>query len=556
MDNQRLILVIALSMVLLLLWQAWENEHRPPAARTATANPQAVTPSAPDTSGVPAAPALPGSDAATTEAAPAPGAPAAPAANSPAVAVKTDLFALEIATVGGTLRRLDLLQYPVAADKPDQPVRLLNSTGAEIFMVQSGLIGNDGTYPHHKTTFVPERSAYELPAGQDRLEVRLNWSGDGMRVAKVFTFYRNSYRIDVRYEVTNQDAKPRGVYAYHQLLRTHVAGNDYFNVAPSYVGGAIYTPEKKYEKIGFDDIVDKWSGRTVTGGWVAMLQHYFVGALLPPAAETHQFYSDTLPGARYVLGYKTLAPTTVAPGATAAIESQYYIGPKEQQRLEKAAPGLVLTVDYGWLTVISAPLYWVLEKIERAVGNWGWAIVILTFLIKLAFYPLSAASYKSMAQMRQLQPRLVALKERYGSDRQKMNQAMMDLYKTEKINPLGGCLPILIQIPVFIALYWVLLESVELRQAPFILWIDDLSAPDPYFVLPIIMGVTMVLQQMMNPAPLDPIQKKIMMALPVLFTVFFLFFASGLVLYWVVNNILSIAQQWWITRRIEAGAKA
>lgn len=552
MDNQRLILVIALSLVLLLLWQAWENERRPPAAPTTATSENRQT--APDASGVPAAPVLRGSDA--PAAVGTSSGPEAPGADTPAVSVKTDLLTLEIDPAGGTLRRLDLLQYPVAADKPEQPVRLLNPEGADIFMVQSGLIGNDGNYPTHKTTFTPERTAYELAAGQDRLEVRLNWTGERTRVAKVFTVHRNSYRIDVRYEVTNQDTKPRAVYAYHQLLRTHVVTKSYFNVAPSYVGGAIYTPEKKYEKVAFSDIADKWPGRTVAGGWVAMLQHYFVGAVLPPAAETHQFYSDTLPGARYVLGYKSLAPTTVAPGTTATIQAQYYIGPKERQRLERAAPGLVLTVDYGWLTVIAAPLYWILEKIERAVGNWGWAIIILTLLIKLVFYPLSAASYKSMAQMRKVQPRLAALKERHGGDRQKMNQAMMELYKTEKINPLGGCLPILIQIPVFIALYWVLLESVELRQAPFILWIHDLSVPDPYFVLPIVMGITMVVQQMMNPAPLDPIQKKVMMVLPVLFTVFFLFFASGLVLYWVVNNVLSIAQQWWITRRIEAGAKA
>lgn len=550
MDNQRLILVIALSMILLLLWQAWEKDHRPtPVAITATAPSDtsgAAIPPANTGVDVPAAPALPGADAT----------PPIKATETPGVTVKTDLFSVEIDTAGGNLRRLDLLQYPVAADKPAQPVRLLTPDGAEVFMLQSGLIGNDGTYPNHKTALTPERNAYELTPGQDRLEVRLGWVGDRARVTKVLTFHRNSYLIDVRYDVVNQDSKPHNVYAYHQLLRTHVATHGYFNVAPSYVGGAIYTPEKKYEKIAFTDIVDKWAGRTVTGGWVAMLQHYFVAAVLPPPQETHQLYSDTLPGARYVLGYKSTAPTTIAPNATAQIATRYYVGPKEQKRLEQAAPGLVLTVDYGWLTVISVPLYWVLDKIEHAVGNWGWAIVILTLLIKLVFYPLSAASYKSMAQMRKLQPRLVALKERYGSDRQKMNQAMMELYKTEKINPLGGCLPILIQIPVFIALYWVLLESVELRQAPFILWIYDLSVPDPYFVLPIIMGVTMVVQQMMNPAPLDPIQKKIMMALPVLFSVFFLFFASGLVLYWVVNNVLSIAQQWWITRRMEAGAKA
>ncbi len=268
-----------------------------------------------------------------------------------------------------------------------------------------------------------------------------------------------------------------------------------------------------------------------------------------------QIYTHAQDETRYVIGYKNLTPTKITPGEAGRLNTRLYVGPKEQDRLEKAAPGLILTVDYGWLTVIAAPLYWVLERIYQAIGNWGWAIVILTVLIKLAFYPLSAASYKSMANMRRLQPRLASIKERYGEDRQRMNQAMMELYKTEKLNPLGGCLPIVIQIPVFIALYWVLLESVELRQAPFILWIKDLSLPDPYFVLPIIMGITMGIQQLLSPSMGDPMQRKVMMLLPFVFTLLFLFFPAGLVLYWVVNNVLSVAQQWWITRTIEARAK-
>jgi YidC/Oxa1 family membrane protein insertase len=302
-------------------------------------------------------------------------------------------------------------------------------------------------------------------------------------------------------------------------------------------------------------MAEKRLQENTTGGWVAMLQHYFVGALIPPEKVPAQAYTDVQDTNHYVLGYKNLTPTQINPSEGGRLHTRLYLGPKEQDRLEQIAPGLSLTVDYGWLTVIAAPLYWVLSRIHQAVGNWGWSIVILTVLIKLAFYPLSAASYKSMANMRRLQPRLVSLKERFGDDRQRMHQAQMELYKTEKLNPLGGCLPILVQVPVFIALYWVLLESVELRQAPFILWIKDLSSPDPYFVLPIIMGITMAVTQMLSPASLDPIQKKVMMALPFVFTVFFLFFPSGLVLYWVVNNVLSIAQQWWITRTIERQAK-
>jgi YidC/Oxa1 family membrane protein insertase len=329
----------------------------------------------------------------------------------------------------------------------------------------------------------------------------------------------------------------------------------FLTVIPSYTGGAIYTPENKYEKISLDDMASKPLKREVTGGWVAMLQHYFVGSWLLPKDQRNEFYTMVLEGARYVLGFKNITPTKVAPGETGIIGVSLYVGPKEHKILKTLPEGMDLTVDYGWLTVISAPLFWLLSAIHGLLGNWGWAIIVLTVLIKAAFYPLSAKSYQSMAHMRKMQPRLQALKERYGDDRQKLNQAMMELYKTEKINPLGGCLPIVIQIPVFIALYWVLLESVEMRQAPWILWIKDLSAQDPYYILPIIMGASMFVQQKLNPQPVDPVQQKVFMILPFMFTVFFLFFPAGLVLYWTVNNILSIAQQWRITRVVEGQAK-
>ena len=295
--------------------------------------------------------------------------------------------------------------------------------------------------------------------------------------------------------------------------------------------------------------------RTITDGWAAMLQHYFLGALIPPAGVAEHFYTKTLSNARYVIGMIAPSWRTVADGESGTFSTRLFIGPKLQDQMREVATGLELTVDYGLLTVLAQPLFWLLKTINNLVGNWGWAIVIVTLIIKLVFYKLSETSYRSMANMRKLTPRLQSLKERYGDDRQKLNQAMMELYKKEKINPLGGCLPILVQIPVFIALYWVLLESVELRQAPFMLWIQDMSSPDPYFILPLLMGASMLIQQKLNPAPLDPIQAKVMMVLPIVFTVFFAFFPSGLVLYWVVNNILSIAQQWVITRRIEAGGK-
>lgn len=538
MDNQRLILVIALSLIVLLLWQAWEKERRGPQPQVSAPAVQREVPSAPP-------------------ATPAPGAAPAPSAeptlaSAGQVRVTTDLMDARIDLLGGDLRELYLLQYPISVDKPAEPFSLLRAEGPEMFVIQSGLIGTDGAYPNHKTRFTVSRTEYTLPSGQDRLDVVLNWAEGALRAKKTYTFHRNSYLVDVRYDVENGSSSARNVYQYAQLLRMHTPQTGYLNVAPSYTGGAIYTPDNRYEKIAFDRMKEKPLARETNDGWVALLQHYFVGAGIP-ANGNHQFYTDTQSGPRYILGYKSVTPQVIAPGQSVSIDGgRYYLGPKEQHRLEKAAPGLVLSVDYGWLTVIAAPLYWILERIHELVKNWGWSIILLTVLIKLVFYPLSAASYKSMGRMRRLQPRLEALRKSYGDDRTRMNQAMMELYRTEKINPLGGCLPILIQIPVFIALYWVLLESVELRQAPFALWIRDLSTPDPYFVLPIIMGVTMVLQQMMNPTPLEPLQKKIMMALPVLFTVFFLFFASGLVLYWLVNNVLSIAQQWWITRSLEA----
>jgi len=316
----------------------------------------------------------------------------------------------------------------------------------------------------------------------------------------------------------------------------------------------IYSPEEKYEKIQFGDMTDTNLARDIKDGWAAMIQHYFLGALIPATGEVNHYYTRVIDGNRYVLGL--VGPTLTIPnGGSQAFNSRIFIGPKLQDHLATVAPGLELTVDYGMLTVIAKPIFWLVEKIHDFVGNWGWSIILLTLIIKLAFYKLSETSYRSMAQMRKMAPRLQALKERYGDDRQKLNQAMMDMYRTEKINPLGGCLPIVIQIPVFISLYWVLLESVEMRQAPFILWLTDLSAKDPYFVLPLIMGITMFIQQKLNPAPLDPMQAKVMMLLPFIFTVFFAFFPSGLVLYWVTNNVLSIAQQWVITKRVEQGGK-
>ncbi|MDH3281152.1 MAG: membrane protein insertase YidC, partial [Gammaproteobacteria bacterium] len=475
------------------------------------------------------------------------------------VTVKTDLLVTDIDLTGGDIRTLSLVTYPTHLNERDNPFSLLKQDGMDIFITQTGLIGRDRPLPNHKTVFRSDRDEYVLKAGEDILTVPLFWVGpDGVEYTKTYTFKRDSYDVQVDFQVENQSSQPWTGYLYAQFARTQVVSENsfgFFGVVPSYTGGAIYTHEDRFDKIDFSDMADQNLAKNVPWGWVAMLQHYFVAAWFPEGASNYQLYShvqNDTGGPVYHIGYKTLDPTVVAPGAGGRLTTVLFAGPKEQHRLSKKAEGFDLTVDYGWLTPVAAPLFWVLEQIHKLIGNWGWAIVILTLLIKLVFYPLSAASYKSMAKMKKLQPRLQTLKERYGDDRQKLNQAMMELYKKDKINPLGGCLPILIQIPVFIALYWVLLESVELRQAPFALWLKDLSARDPYFVLPILMGLTMVAQQFLNPAPLDPMQKKIMMALPLVFTVLFLYFPAGLVLYWLVNNVLSIAQQWYINKTLGA----
>jgi len=552
-DNFRLILFMALAVILVLLWQAWEKHNAP--SRPAT---NAAAPTAP--AGVPSTPA--GRQPAASGVPGAPATTAQPAAGTPAVTpsieraarvrVTTDVLQIEIDTAGGDLRVLDLPRYPISVDKPKQPLRLLSDDETAFHVAQSGLIGHRQDLPNHKTRFRAALREYTLADGQNELRVPLTYQArDGLRYTKTYIFRRNDYTVDVEFRVDNNSAREWRGYFYGQFARRATEAPGMFAL-PTYSGAAIYTEKDKYQKISFDDMAKSQLKRENTGGWVAMLQHYFVASWMPAPKAHSEFYSDALSGGRYAIGYKQLEPTIIAPGRSGVLTGKLYLGPKEQKRLAKLVEGMDLTVDYGWLTVISGPLFWVLDWLHRFLGNWGWAIIVLTILIKAVFYPLSAASYKSMAQMKKLAPRLKALKERFGDDKQKLNQAMMEMYRTEKINPLGGCLPILIQIPVFIALYWVLLESVELRQAPWALWINDLTGKDPYYVLPIIMGVTMYAQQMLNPQPLDPMQKRIFMIMPGMFTVLFLFFPAGLVLYWTVNNLLSIAQQWAINRTIGA----
>jgi len=554
MDNQRLFLFVALSFVILLLWQSWMEDYGPPPPTEPAGVPQATTEQAPAVDAPGSGDDLPSpSGEAEMQAAALPNTELLKTTRY--IDVETDLFKIRIDTTGGDLRQADLLAYPetTAADSP--PFRLLNDTLPHLFVIQSGLRASVGTEPTHHVVYTPEQTSYRMTANDDELVVPLTWrSPEGVEVIKRYVFHRGSYAIDLQHEVRNQSGVDWHGRQYRQLQRTQVAETAQSSFIYTYMGGVIYSPEEKYEKIKFEDMVEANLDRTITDGWAAMLQHYFLGALIPARGEADRYYTKTLSNARYVIGM--ISPgQTVAAGDSAIYETKIFIGPKLQDEMKQVAPGLELTVDYGLLTVLAQPVFWLLQKIHSLVGNWGWAIVFVTMLIKLAFYKLSETSYKSMANMRKLAPRLKTLKERYGDDRQKLNQAMMELYKKEKINPLGGCLPILVQIPVFIALYWVLLESVELRHAPFILWITDMSSPDPYYILPLLMGATMLIQQKLNPAPMDPIQAKVMMALPVVFTVFFAFFPSGLVLYWVVNNTLSIAQQWVITRRIERAGK-
>jgi YidC/Oxa1 family membrane protein insertase len=551
MDNQRLFLFVALSFVMLLLWQAWVEDYGP-------------APQVPDSAGVtaPVEDAIPATG--STDIPAAITASSAPEASLPdsellaqgeTIVVETDLFRLHINTTGGDLRQVDLLQYPENTTADSPPFRLLNDSLPNLFVMQSGLRSTTGTEPTHYIKYTAQQNSYSMPDSADTLQVPLSWrSPEGVEVIKRYTFHRGSYVVDLEHEVKNGSGSDWQGREYRQLQRTQVAETGQSSFIYTYMGGVIYSPEEKYEKIKFEDMTEQDLDRSITGGWAAMLQHYFLGAMIPEADEPQRYYTKTLSNARYVIGMIS-PPRTVAADAGTTFSTRMFLGPKLQDEMKQVAPGLELTVDYGMLTVLAQPLFWLLKTIHNFVGNWGWAIVLVTVIIKLAFYKLSETSYKSMANMRKMAPRLQSLKERYGDDRQKLNQAMMELYKKEKINPLGGCLPIVVQIPVFIALYWVLLESVELRQAPFMLWITDMSAPDPYYILPLLMGATMLIQQKLNPAPLDPIQAKVMMVLPVVFTVFFAFFPSGIVLYWVVNNTLSITKQWVITKRIERGGK-
>ncbi|KGF64323.1 membrane protein insertase YidC [Pseudomonas lutea] len=555
MDIKRTILIVALAIVTYVGVLKWNQDYGQ--AALPTQNVAATT----NTSAIPDAPQ--GSATANADVPSATGEVAAPAeipvaTSKDLIQVKTDVLNLEIDPVGGDVVQLRLPLYPRRQDHPEIPFQLFDNGGERIFLAQSGLTGANG--PDARASGRPVYSAtqksFQLADGQNDLVVDLKFSDGGVNYIKRFTFKRGLYDLTVSYVIDNQSAQQWNGSLFAQLKRDASADPSSTTATgtATYLGAAMWTPSEPYKKVSMKDI-DKGSVKdTVQGGWVAWLQHYFVTAWIPNKADSNTVTTRKDSAGNYIIGF-TGPALTVAPGAKAETTATLYAGPKSQAVLKELSPGLELTVDYGILWFIAQPIFWLLQHIHSLVGNWGWSIIFLTMLIKGLFFPLSAASYKSMARMRAVAPRLAALKEQHGDDRQKLSQSMMELYKKEKINPLGGCLPILVQMPVFLSLYWVLLESVEMRQAPWLLWITDLSIKDPFFILPIIMGATMFIQQRLNPTPPDPMQAKVMKLMPIIFTFFFLWFPAGLVLYWVVNNTLSITQQWYITRSIEAKAK-
>jgi YidC/Oxa1 family membrane protein insertase len=547
MDTQRIVLLLVFTVSLFLLHDAWQRQHAAPqstpSAGTASAGGAEQGGAKPGEVPTPSVTVKPGG---VTLAAP----QAETFTAGEAVEVITDLVRAEISTAGGDLRRLDLLKQADVEDLK-KPFQLLGQAQGRTYLAQSGLIGEG--LPNHKSVWTPREKSYRLADGANVLEVKLDATGGGVRVTKIYRFHRSSYLIEVDHEILGEGTAAIQPYLYFQFVRDGQAPPGNSRMAPTFTGIGVYTAQDKFQKVSFEDITKGKLPypRNTTDGWIAIIQHYFLSAWLPAAGIPREFFTKRLAEDLYSAGV-IVSASTVEPGQTVRVPMALYSGPQDQERLQElaatTAAGLDLAIDYGWLTVIAYPLFWVLGWLHKLVGNWGYAIILLTILIKAAFYPLSAASYRSMAKMKVLAPKLQRLKEQYGDDRQRLHQAMMELYKTEKINPLGGCLPIAVQIPVFIALYWVLLSSIELRQAPFILWIHDLSKPDPYYILPILMGLSMILQSRLSPTPPDPIQARMMQLMPIIFSVFFFFFPAGLVLYWLVNNIISIAQQWYITR--------
>ena len=476
------------------------------------------------------------------------------------IRVRTPLMNLAIDPVGGDIRHMDLLEHPISLDYPDVPTTLLRKSNGRTYIAQSGLVGTDGfDSSPQKPRYTTARKVYDIENSLTEVVLtarRTVDDGGEILVRKVFTIDPAQYLIRVTHEVDNRSSSPFVANLFAQLTHDGIPDESGMFLGPRpYVGAALTTNDTRYEKIGFDDVDESRFREEVDGGWIAILQHYFLSTWVPADAASYLYYGLRDSAGRYRFGL-TGPEVSVAPGDVGEFSLQFYSGPKTQQTLDAIADNLELTVDYGILWFLSLPLFYVLEFSYGLVGNWGAAIILLTIAVKLILYPLSALSYKSMARMRTVAPQMKRIQERFSGDRERMTKEVMALYKKEKVNPLSGCLPMLAQMPVFLALYWVLYESVELRQAPFIFWIQDLSVMDPFFVLPILMGGSMLLMQMLNPPMPDPMQQKMMKIMPVIFTVLFIFFPAGLVLYWLMNNILSYAQQFYVTKRVERQAAA
>lgn len=562
MNAKRLILYVIMIFLGTQLYLAWKRMYSPqPVTSASTASSTASTPTSDFTPGARLKSASPTSPTAPT-AGTTPSSTVVTHSSVPGLAVsgrivrvKTDLLNVEIDLQGGKLVSATLSKFPASLKQKDQPIQILQPDLDNYYIAQSGLTATKSLSP---VTYESSKSTYTLLPGSNDLVVTLTGkTKDGLDITKTFTFKRNHYVVQVNYHLVNKGKTSWEGNLYFQILRRNVPVKRSFH-SRSYDGAAISSPEKRYKKLTYRDLDSTPVNRDVQGGWIAMQQQYFLSAWVPPSNQQMHYYSMVRSGAQsggdyplYILGYLT-SPISLAPGQQFTQSSQFYVGPEEAKRLNAIAPGLDLTIDYGWLWPISKLIFYVMAFIHTVVNNWGWSIVLVTLLIKILFYPFSDKTYKSMARMRVLQPRLAALKERYKDDRKGLGQATMTLYKEEKVNPMGGCLPMLIQVPVFIALYYVLIESVELRQAPFILWVHDLSVKDPYFILPLLMGVSMFLQQRLSPPPPDPAQAKIMMFLPVIFTVFFLTFPAGLVLYWLTNNCISMLHQWFVNKTYDA----
>lgn len=559
MDLKRAILYILLSFIGFTLYNQWVQEKAakaPAVTQTAPATAEGVTPTTAPPVGVGSASTSQDKTTSKTDVS-----ATKAVANKQPISIKTDVLGIKINPVGGDIASVKLLDYPLSLEDKT-PVQLMSSQTDRLYILQSGLVSSP-TFAKIDSpiTYSAAKQSYTLNQGEKQLTVALSGkTKNGLDVVKTYVFKRGDYAVDVNYQVENNSKKAWSGSFYSQLVRMNYKSDEKYNYH-AYTGASVSVSKKPYAKLKFSNLESSPYKENSQGGWIAVQQHYFLGAIIPPVNQVNHFYSQVSMSPSndenkhvYTVGYSS-PQMSLAPGATDKGSMKFYVGPEIAKKLSAVASHLELTVDYGFLWMIAVVIFWVMAKIFSVVGNWGWAIILVTLVIKLLFYPLSATSYRSMARMRKLAPRLKTLKERFGDDKKKMSQATMELYKKEKVNPLGGCLPMLIQIPVFFSLYYVIIESVQLRQAPFIWWIHDLSIRDPYYILPVLMGASMFLQQKLSPAPADETQAKVMMFLPVIFTVFFLHFPAGLVLYWLTNNLLSVAQQWWTMKNYKEPKK-